>query len=36
MEEKSMEFIVADSIGYRAGKWNHNDVWEATVKGVIE
>lgn len=34
MEEKSIEFAVADAMGARSGKWGHNDIWETTVKAV--
>lgn len=36
MEEKSIEFAVADSTGYRSGAWGSNDIWEATVRAVVK
>jgi predicted GIY-YIG superfamily endonuclease len=32
MEDKAIEFAVADSLGVRAGLWGRNEIWEATVE----
>lgn len=36
MEDKALEFAVADSKGYRLGLWGSHDIWEATVKAVVK